>query len=130
LNDLAVVTNGMQRAQQFVNFSNSATTGNFLALLGLASVGDFGASAAAGAGQYGLGMFMARDVMRNPRYVRWLAQGARVAQTGNEAAMRNHVVRLAAIAEGNPAIQQIQQRLAAAFETSPALPAAAEDQNR
>lgn len=109
LDALARLTSGMKAAQQYANTSNTGLVGNWIALLGGASV-NLGATAAFAGMQLGAG-----KLMSSPAYVRWLTRAARVGQAEGVSGVRREVSRLTALANSNPAfadeIASVQQAM-------------------
>jgi hypothetical protein len=112
LNDLARVAQGSKEAAAYANRSNTGGAIGGLAtgatgLLGIATLGKTLAL------QYGAGRLLA-----SPRFARWLARAPRT-----QLSPQAYTERLSRIARAEPAIAnevlQLQQRLSAAFTSSP-----------
>ena len=135
LDDIAEVTAGMKRAEQFTNTSKTGVAANGLAL-GAGAMASLPLAILAGATQYGAGMFLSRNATAV-----WIGKLAKYEkqQAGKQSASQTakwvdrHIGQLSNIAARNPSsadiIMELQRTATQAMSASPGR-LAAEDNNK
>jgi len=116
---------GMKRAGQYSNTSNTGLVGNATAHVAAVGVSPM-ATAIAAASEFGLGKLLA-----SPGFARWLARTP--VAGANPGTLKLHITRLGALASREAGIandaRALQARLQEAFGQSPPLKAAASEED-